>query len=158
MLSAGHRTIRAGSGLAKMAGVRSRGGPGSGSGGDFAGFGISDCGFLIGYLGRTPPPRRRLLEPVAFAVQLQNIDMVGEAIEQHAGQPLAVEDASPFLKWKIRRDDSRAAFVTLAEYFKQQLRAGLRERHITEFVNDQQFDGGELGLKFEKPPLVARFH
>ena len=71
---------------------------------------------------------------------------------------LAAEDAGPFLKWKIRRDDSRAAFVTLAEYFKQKLRAGLRERHIAEFVNDQQFDGGELCLKFEKPPLVARFH
>jgi hypothetical protein len=39
--------------------------------------------------------------------------------------------------------------VTMVEprsYFKQKLRAGLGKRHIAEFVNDKQFDGGELGL------------
>jgi hypothetical protein len=36
--------------------------------------------------------------------------------------------------------------VTLAEYFEEKLRAGLRERHIAEFVDDEQFDGGELRL------------
>ena len=41
-------------------------------------------------------------------------------------------------------------FVTLAEYFKQKLRAGLRERHIAEFVDDEQFDGGELRLSFRR--------
>ena len=48
--------------------------------------------------------------------------------------------------------------MTLAEYFKQKLRAGLRERHITEFVDDEQFDGGELRLEFQETPLVARLH
>jgi hypothetical protein len=56
-----------------------------------------------------PPPRRRSLQPVALAIQLQNMDMVREAIEQRAGETLAAEDAGPILKWKIRRDDSRAA-------------------------------------------------
>src|SRR3984893_18396432 len=73
-------------------------------------------------------------------------------------QTLIAEDARPFLERKIRRDDGRATFVTLAEYFKQKLRAGLRERHITEFVDDEQFDGGELRLEFQETPLVARFH
>jgi hypothetical protein len=48
--------------------------------------------------------------------------------------------------------------VTLAENLKEELGATLGGRHIAEFVDDEQFDGGELGLKFEKPPLVARFH
>jgi hypothetical protein len=48
--------------------------------------------------------------------------------------------------------------VTLADYFKQKLRAGLRERHIAEFVDDEQFDGGELRLEVQETPLVARFH
>src|ERR1700681_1115493 len=48
--------------------------------------------------------------------------------------------------------------MTLAENLEEQLRAGLRERHIAEFVNDQQFDGGELGLELEQTPLVARLH
>ena len=43
----------------------------------------------------------RLFQPVALAVQLQNMDMVGEAIEQGAGQTLIPEDARPFLEWQI---------------------------------------------------------
>jgi hypothetical protein len=65
----------------------------------------------------TPPPCLRLLEPVALAVQLQNMDMMREAIEKRASETLATEDGGPFLEWKIRRDDGRATFVTLAEYF-----------------------------------------
>jgi hypothetical protein len=85
------------------------------------------------------------------------MDMMREAIEQCANETLAAEDGGSFLKGKIRRDDGRAAFMTLTEDLEEQLRAGLGERHIAEFVDDQQFDGGELGLKFEKLPLVARF-
>jgi hypothetical protein len=29
---------------------------------------------------------------------------------------------------------------------------------LAEFVDDEQFDGDELGLEFEQTPLVARFH
>src|SRR3984893_11857073 len=130
----------------------------SGSGGHFAGFGIGRRGGLVGGLGRTPPPCLRLLEPVALAVQLQNMDTMREAIEKRASETLAAQDGGPFLKGKIRRDDGRAAFVTLAEYFEEKLRAGLRERHIAEFVDDEQFDGGELRLEFQETPLVARFH
>src|SRR3984893_18347302 len=128
----------------------------SGSGGIFAGFGIGGCGGLIGGSRIAPPSCLRLLEPVALAVQLQNMDMMREAIEKRASETLAAEDGGPFLKGKIRRDDGRATFVTLAEYFKQKLRAGLRERHIAEFVDDEQFDGGELRLEFQETPLVAR--
>jgi hypothetical protein len=84
------------------------------------------------------------------------MDMMREAIEQRASETLAAEDGGPFLKGKIRRDDSRAAFVTLAEYFEEKLRAGLRERHIAEFVDDEQFAGGELRLEFQETALVAR--
>src|SRR6202043_2786202 len=130
----------------------------SGSGGDFAGFAIGRRGGLVGGLGRTPPPCLRLLEPVALAVQLQNMDTMREAIEKRARETLADEDGGPFLKGKIRRNDGRAAFVTLAEYFEEKLRAGLRERHTAEFVDDEQFDGGELRLEFQETPLVARLH
>src|SRR6202163_4938669 len=48
--------------------------------------------------------------------------------------------------------------MTLAENLEQKLRAGLREWHIAEFVDDEQFDGGELRLEFQETPLVARLH
>ncbi len=47
------------------------------------------------------------------------------------------------------------------EHFQQKCArfcAGLRERHITEFVDDQQFDGAELGLQFEQTAFVAGLH
>ena len=85
----------------------------SGSWGDFASFGIGNCGGLVGGARVTPPPCLRLFEPVALAVHFQNMDMIREAIEKRASETLAAEDGGPFLEWKIRRDDGRAAFVTL---------------------------------------------
>jgi hypothetical protein len=32
----------------------------------------------------------------------------------------------------------------------------IAERHIAEFVDDEQFDGGELRLEFHETPLLAR--
>jgi transposase len=64
------------------------------------------------------------------------MDRMREAIEKRASEMLAAEDGGPFLKGKIRRDDGRAAFVTLAEYFEEKLRAGTgkkingKKRHI----------------------------
>ncbi len=48
--------------------------------------------------------------------------------------------------------------MTLAEDLEEELGAGLGKRHIAELVDDEQFDGGELGLEFEETPLVARFY
>jgi hypothetical protein len=84
---------------------------------DFAGFWIGSCNGLVGG-PRVTPPCLRLLEPVALAVQLQNMDMMRETIEKRASETLATEDGGPFLEWKIRRDDGRATFVTLAELFQ----------------------------------------
>jgi hypothetical protein len=54
----------------------------SGSGGEFAGFGISGCRFLlIGDLGRAPPPHHRQFETIAFTVQFQNMNVMGKAIK-----------------------------------------------------------------------------
>src|ERR1700731_3291748 len=63
----------------------------------------------------------------------------------------------PFSR-RARCDDGRAAFMTLVEYFEEEFGAGLGKRHIAEFVDDKQFDDGELGLELAQTPLVARFH
>jgi hypothetical protein len=54
------------------------------SGGDLSGFGIDGLGWrsiVAGGRGRLPSPALGLLEPVAVAVQLQDMDVVGETIE-----------------------------------------------------------------------------
>jgi hypothetical protein len=39
--------------------------------------------------------------------------------------------------------------VALAEDFEKELGASLGEWHVAEFVDDEELDGGELGLEFE---------
>ena len=73
---------------------------------------VGGCGDVIGGSRVAPPSCLRLLEPVTLAIQLQNMDMMREAIEKRAGQTLIAEDARPFLEWKIRRDDGRATAQT----------------------------------------------
>ena len=74
--------------------------------GDFAGFGIGSCGGLVCGSRVTPPPRLRLFESVALAVQLQNMVMMREAIEKRAGETLAAENSGPLLKGKSRVRDA----------------------------------------------------
>jgi len=124
--------------------VRQLSGPVNGSenfgglrGGDFAGLRIGER--LIGRFGRLSPARLGLLEPVAFSVQVQNADVVGQSGEERAGEALIAECASPLVERQIGRHDRRAAFVALAEDFERQFNPGLRERNVAEFVDDQRF-------------------
>ena len=68
--------------------------------------------------------------------------MVGEAVEKRAGEPFGAEDGRPFLERQVGCDDDRAALVTLAEDLEEQLGAGRRERHMAEFIDDQQRQAG----------------
>src|SRR3954462_4990412 len=47
--------------------------------------------------------------------------------------------------------------MALAEDLEQQLRAGLGERHVTQFVDDQQLCSSEVLLQSQQAALVARF-
>jgi len=42
-----------------------------------------------------------LFEAEALAVHLENVDMMGEPVEQRAGQAFGTEDAGPFIEWQI---------------------------------------------------------
>jgi len=63
-------------------------------------------------------------EPEAVAVELEDVNVVGETIEQRAGEPLGGEHAGPLVEGQIAGDDNRAALVALAEDLEQQLGAG----------------------------------
>src|ERR1051325_3079909 len=47
--------------------------------------------------------------------------------------------------------------MALAEDLEQQLRAGLGERHVAQFINDQQLCSSKVLLQSEQAALVARF-
>src|SRR3954464_4641572 len=39
-------------------------------------------------------------QAIAVAVHLQNVDVVGEPVEQRPGEPLCTEDPGPLVKWQ----------------------------------------------------------
>ncbi len=54
-----------------------------------------------------------LIEPVAFAVHLQDVHVMGEPVEERAGQALRAEGFRPFLERQVAGDQRRAPFVVL---------------------------------------------
>src|SRR5262245_59228620 len=64
-----------------------------------------------------------------------------------ASEPLGAEYACPFVKRQVAGHDGGAPFISLAEDLEQQLGAGLRQRHIAEFDDDEQLVAGELALQ-----------
>ena len=75
--------------------------------------------------------------------------MVGQSIEQRAGQPLGAEHAGPLVEWQSAGDNSGCALVALAEDLEQELRAGGRQGHVAKFSDDQQLVGRQLTLQAE---------
>jgi hypothetical protein len=86
-------------------------------------------------------------EPKAIVVHLEDMDVMREAVEERAGEPLGTEHGRPLIERQIARDQRAASLVALAEDLEQQLGPSRRERHIAEFVDDQELLAGELTLK-----------
>ena len=61
--------------------------------------------------------------------------MVGDAVEQRAGEALAGEDRRPFLERQVRCHDCGAVFVAPAEDVEHEFASGLRQGHVAELVD-----------------------
>ena len=48
-----------------------------------------------------------LRDAIAFAVHFENVDVMGEAIEQGAGQSLGTEHAGPLIEWQVTGHEGR---------------------------------------------------
>ena len=70
-------------------------------------------GLRVGRRGRGAAAGLGLLEAEAVAVELKDVDVVGQAVEERAGQPLGSEDRRPFVKGKIRGNEGRGTLVAL---------------------------------------------
>jgi hypothetical protein len=96
-----------------------------------------------------------LLETEAIAVHLQDMDVVGEAVEQRAGEPFRAKDFGPFREGQIAGDHGRATLVALAEHLEEEFGAGFRQRHEAQFVDDEQFIAGDLLLEAQQLLFIA---
>ncbi len=79
-------------------------------------------GFLMGLAGVSGPALR---EPVALAIHLEDVDVVGQAIEKSAGQSLGSEGPGPLVERQVAGDERGAPLVALRDHLEEQLGAGL---------------------------------
>ena len=61
-------------------------------------------------------------EAVAVAVYLQDVTLMGEAIQQRSGQPLRPEDRGPFFEGEVGGDQNGSALVGLAADSEEEFR------------------------------------
>ena len=59
-----------------------------------------------------------LFQSIAIPLHFNDMDPMGESIQQRTGKPLIAEDLWPFTKGEIGGDDQRGAFVALGEKAK----------------------------------------
>ena len=77
------------------------------SGSDFASVGIDklDGGLVLWAWSGVFPPARGLRQPITLTVHSQDVDVVGQPIEERTSQSLGTEHRGPFLERKVRCDD-----------------------------------------------------
>ena len=93
-----------------------------------------------------------VLEAPTLIAGLDDVAVMGEAVEERGRHLRIAEDAWPFAEGEVCRDDDRGALVETADEVEQQLPAGLREGEIAEFVEDHEVEAREI---IGKPSLAA---
>ena len=70
--------------------------------------------------------------------------VVGEAVQQRAGESFRPEDLGPLIEGEVGGDQDGAPFVALAEDLEEQFRPGGGQRHEAQLVDDEQSGGGPV--------------
>ena len=91
------------------------------------------------------------------AVHLQDMDVVGEPVQQRAGEAFRSEHLGPLVERQVGGDQDGAALVALPEDLEEQFRSGGGQGDEAQFVDDQQAEAGQIPLQVEPPPLVPGF-
>src|SRR5271166_6697180 len=84
-----------------------------------------------------------VLEAPAFVPGLDDVTVMGEAIEERRGHLWVSEHARPFAEGEIGGEEDRGALVEPADEVEEKLAAGLGERQVAELVEDDEVHAGE---------------
>lgn len=85
-----------------------------------------------------------ILEAPAFVAGLDDVAMMGEAVEQRGGHLGVTEDRGPLAEGEIGGNDDRGALIESADEVEEQLAAGLGEGQITELIEDGEVEPGQM--------------
>ena len=92
------------------------------------------------------------LEAPAVIASLDDVAVMGQAIEQRGRHLGVAEHARPFAERKIGGDDDGGALVEPADEVEEELAAGLGERQLAELIEDSEVHAGEIIGDTALPP------
>ena len=73
--------------------------------------------------------------------------VVGETVQQCAGEPFRSEDLAPLIEGEVDGDQDGAALVSLVEYLEEQFRPGGVQGNEAQFVDDDELEPRQLPLQ-----------
>ena len=94
-----------------------------------------------------------VFEAPAGVAGLDDVAVMGQPVEHGGGHLGVAEGLRPIGEGEIGGDQQRGVLVELADQMEQQLSAGLAERQIAEFVDDDEVVAQQL---LGQPAALAR--
>src|SRR3546814_16384470 len=91
--------------------------------------------------------RSAVFEAPAIVARLDDIAVVGDAVEQRRGHLGIAEDGGPLAEREVRGDDDAGALIKLADEVEQQLPSRACERQISKLVGPDQVAQRQLERK-----------
>ena len=89
-------------------------------------------------MGLLPGVDSVVAETVAVVASFDDVAAVGKSVERCRGHLGIAEDGGPFGEAEVGGDDRAGLFVELADQVEKQGTAGLRERQVAKFVEDDE--------------------
>lgn len=89
-------------------------------------------------------PCAAVFEAPAIVARLDDIAVVGDAVEQRRGHLGIAEDGGPLAEREVRGDDDAGAFIKLADEAERQLPSRACERQISKLVEHDQVEPRQL--------------
>ena len=111
---------------------------------------------IIRYLGGGALPA--VLETVAVAVHLQDVNVVGE---RSSRAPVSLSEPNTSVhssKGRLVVTRTEPPFVALAEDLEEEFRTGGGEGDEAQLVDDEKPEAGQLPLQVEQPAIVSGLH
>src|SRR5271154_7513508 len=85
-----------------------------------------------------------VLEPPTGIAGLDDVAVMGQPVEHGSGHLGVAEDLRPVGKGEVGGDQQGGVFVEFADQVEQQLAAGLAERQVAEFIDDDEIVSQQL--------------
>jgi hypothetical protein len=85
-----------------------------------------------------------VFEAPAFVAGLDDVAVVGEAVEERRGHLGVAEDGRPFTEGEVGGDDDGGLLVETADEVEEQLTTGLGEGKVAEFIENDEVQAAEV--------------